>query len=111
MSSGGPLLVFELFLGRSMPPFGEVTASDWAEFLNQVVTPALPNGFTVCDAMGGWMSPASGKTPYEHTKVLMTALPHVPGSIATVKRIGSNYRVTFHQRAVGMTITRAGGSF
>jgi Protein of unknown function (DUF3574) len=110
-SFGGPLLVFELFLGRSMPPFGEVTTSDWAEFVNQVVTPALPNGFTVYDAMGAWMSPVGGKTLYERTKVLMTALPDVPGSITTVRRIGNNYRLTFHQKAVGMTITRACGSF
>jgi hypothetical protein len=111
VSSGGPLLVFELFLGRSMPPFGEVTASDWTEFLNQVVTPALPNGFTVYDAMGGWMSPVSGKTLYEGTKVLMTALPDLPSSFATVKRIRNNYRLTFHQQVVGMTVTPACGSF
>jgi hypothetical protein len=28
VSFGRPLLMFELFLGRSMPPFGEVTAGD-----------------------------------------------------------------------------------
>ncbi len=111
VSSGGALLVFELFLGRSMPPFGEVTAGDWAAFVNQVVAPALPNGFTVYDAMGGWMSRVSGKTLYERSKVLMTALPDGPASIATVKRIGNIYRVTFHQQVVGMTITPVCGSF
>jgi hypothetical protein len=110
-SSGGPLLVFELFFGRSIPPFGEVTASDWDAFVDHVVIPALPNGFTVYDAMGGWMSPLSGKTVHERTKVLMTALPDVPGSIASVNRIRNDYQVAFHQQMVGMTITTACGSF
>lgn len=110
-SSGRPLLVFELFLGRSMPPFGEVTGSDWNAFVNQVVTPALPHGFTVYDAVGSWMSPVSRKTIYERTKVLMTALPDSPGSIVTVERIRNDYRKMFHQRVVGMTVTQTCGSF
>jgi Protein of unknown function (DUF3574) len=76
-----------------------------------VVTPALPDGFTVYDAIGGWISPVSGKAVYERTKVLMTALPDVPGSIGTVTRIRNDYRVTFHQQMVGMTVTPACGSF
>lgn len=108
---GGPLLMFHLFLGRSMPPFGEVTDGEWDKFANQIVTPALPNGYTVYDATGAWMSPASGKTIRERTKVLMAALPDTPGSIAAVKRISNDYRVKFHQQVVGMTVTPACGSF
>lgn len=111
VSSGGPLLVFELFLGRSIPPLGEVTDSNWNTFVSYVVSPALPHGFTVYDAMGGWMSTVGRKTVYERTKVLITALPDSPDSILTVKRISNAYRIMFHQQAVGMTVTRACGSF
>jgi len=111
VSSGGPLLVFELFLGLSMPPFGEVTDSEWGAFIDQVVTPALPQGFTVYDAAGGWMSPLSRKTLYERTKVLMTALPDSPGSFVTINRIRNKYRIMFHQHVVGITVTRACGAF
>lgn len=110
-SYGAPLLVFELFFGRSMPPLGEVTDHDWDAFVDQVVTPALPRGFTVYNATGGWMSPVSRTTLHERTKVLMTALPDSPGSIATVRRIRNEYRIMFHQQVVGMTVTRACGSF
>ena len=110
-SSGGPLLVFELFLGRSIPRHGEVTDSEWDAFVDQVVTPALPRGFTVYDAAGGWMSPVSRKTLHERTKVLMTALPYSPSSFVTINRIRNDYRVMFHQHVVGLTVTRACGAF
>ena len=109
--SGGPLLVFELFLGRSIPRDGEVTDSEWDAFIDQVVAPALPQGFTVYDAAGGWMSPVSRKTLHERTKVLMTALPDSPGSFATINRIRNDYRIMFHQQVVGITVTRACGAF
>jgi hypothetical protein len=108
---GPPLLIFQLYMGRSMPPFGEVTDADWDAFVDRVVTPALPNGFTTFDANGGWMSPASGKTIRERTKVLMTALPNAPDSIAKVKQIRNDYQVKFHQQVVGMTVSPACGSF
>ena len=111
VSSGGPLLVFELFLGRSIHRYGEVTDSEWDAFIDQVVTPALPQGFTVYDAAGGWMSPISRKTLHERTKVLMTALPDSPASFATINRIRNDYRVMFRQQVVGITVTRACGGF
>jgi hypothetical protein len=108
---GPPLLVFQLYMGRSMPPFGEVTDKDWDDFVNKIVTPALPNGFTTFDANGGWMNPASGKTIRERTKVLMTALPDAPASVAAVKHIRNDYLIRFHQQLVGMTVSPACGSF
>jgi hypothetical protein len=111
VSFGRPLLVFELFLGRSIPPSGEVTDSDWATFVSHVVGPALPHGFTVYDAMGGWTSSVDRKMAYERTKVLIAALPDSRDSIVTVKRISNAYRVMFHQQVVGMTLMRACGSF
>jgi len=111
VSPGGPLLVFQLFLGRSIPRDGEVTASEWDAFIDQMVIPTLPQGFTLYDAVGAWMSPVSGKTLHERTKVLMTALPDAPGSFVTINRIRNDYRVMFHQHVVGLTVTRACGAF
>ena len=111
VSSGGPLLVFELFLGRSIPGHGEVTDSKWDAFIDQVVTPALPQGFTVYDAAGGWLSPVSRKTLRERTKVLLTALPDSPSSFVAINQIRNDYRTMFHQQVVGITVTRACGAF
>ena len=108
---GPPLLIFRLYMGRSMPPFGEVTDKDWDAFVDKVVTPSLPHGFTTFDANGGWMSPASGQTLRERTKVLMTALPDAPDSVGIVERIKNDYQVRFHQQLVGMTVSSACGTF
>ncbi|MDR3534975.1 MAG: DUF3574 domain-containing protein [Acetobacteraceae bacterium] len=108
---GPPMLVFDLFFGRAVPGRGDVTDAEWAGFVDRVVTPALPNGFTVFDAEGAWMSPAAHTTIHEHTKVLIVALPEGPESLAAVNRIRSAYQRTFQQQRVGMTVQVACGSF
>lgn len=108
---GPPMQVFELFFGR--PHVAQEDAADraWSGFVDRVVTPALPNGFTVFDATGAWMNPATGKTIIERSKVLMVALPEVPESLAAVQRIRNEYQVQFRQQLVGMTVAPACGSF
>jgi Protein of unknown function (DUF3574) len=44
---GAPMLEYQLFFGR-----GPVTDQTWSEFAAAVVTPHLPDGFTVVDADG-----------------------------------------------------------
>ncbi len=108
---GPPMLVFDLFFGRSVPGRGDVTDAEWAGFVDRVVTPALPNGFTVFDAEGAWMSPAAHATIHEHTKVLIVALPDAPESLASVNFIRNAYQLAYHQQLVGMTAQMACGSF
>lgn len=105
------MLVFELFFGRSIHGQGDVSDRAWDDFRDQVVTPNLPNGYTVFDADGAWLGPGSGRTVQEHTKVLMVALPDAPASVAAVARVRHAYAVQFHQSLVGMTVTQACGSF
>jgi hypothetical protein len=109
--SGTPMTVFELFFGRSVRGDGEVSDQAWNDFLEQVVTPNLPNGYTVFDAVGAWRNPATGHTVHERTKVLLVALPVDAASAAAVARIRSAYQVQFHQMLVGMTVAPACGSF
>ena len=53
------MLAFELFFGRSIQGQSEVTDSAWEDFLDTVVTPNLPNGYTVFDGTGAWLNPAT----------------------------------------------------
>ncbi len=46
------MLEYHLFFGRA-----SVTDPAWAEFTARVITPQLPDGFTVLDANGQWMNP------------------------------------------------------
>jgi len=108
---GAPLLVFELFFGRSIQGQGEVGERAWNDFLDQVVTPNLPNGYTVFDASGAWLSPSTGHTLRERTKVLLVALPDDATAATAVARIRRAYAVQFDQTQVGMAVAPACGSF
>ena len=105
------MLVFELFFGRSIHGQGEVSDRAWDDFLEQVVTPNLPNGYTVFDAAGAWRNPATGHTAHERTKVLLAALPEVATSAAAIERVRQAYAEQFHQTLVGMTVAPACGAF
>jgi hypothetical protein len=108
---GPPVLVFDLFFGRNSTGRGNVTDKEWRDFLDQEITPNLPNGYTVLDADGAWMNPISQKTIHEPTKLLLVALPDVPDSLAAITRIRNAYQVRFRQQLVGMAVQRGCGSF
>jgi len=105
------VLVFNLFFGRTVPGRGDLSEAEWHDFLNRVVTPNLPNGYTVLDANGAWMNPITKKTIQERTKLLLVALPDVPDSVAAVSRIRNAYQVQFRQQLVAMSVQSGCGSF
>jgi hypothetical protein len=108
---GPPMLVFDLFFGRAIPARTILTEAEWQGFLNTVITPNLPNGYTVLDAYGAWMNPITRHTIEEPTKLLLVALPDDADSLAAISRIRTAYQVQFHQQLVGMTVQPACGSF
>ena len=48
----------ELYFGLSRKGAEDVTADEWKAFLDEVVTPLFPMGFTIVDAGGQWKSDA-----------------------------------------------------
>jgi hypothetical protein len=108
---GHPMLVVDLYFGRSIPGLGEVSEEDWRKFEDRVVTPNLANGYTAHNAAGAWMNPVTHKTIHEATKVLTVAIPDVPESLAAIGRIREAYQIQFRQQLVGMTAHPACGSF
>ena len=69
---GAPMLEYHLFFGRA-----SVTDPAWAEFTAHVITPQLPDGFTVLDANGQWMNPAHASDRRERTKCIVVAVPDI----------------------------------
>ena len=108
---GRPMLVFDLFFGRAVRARGDVTDAEWQAFRDAVITPGLPNGYTLLDADGAWMNPVTRTTIQERTKVLVVALPSSPGRLAAIDHIRNEYQVRFHQQRVGMTVQPGCGSF
>jgi len=60
----------ELYFGRSLPDGSIVTDEQWANFLNDVVTPRFPDGFTVLDGLGQYRG-KSGQIVKERSKVIV----------------------------------------
>ena len=101
-----PMLEYQLFFGRAA-----VSDQAWADFTAQVVTPHLPDGFTVLDAYGQWMNPATHRVAREPTKVIVVAVPDTPASVAAIDAIERVYRTQFHQQSVGTVVHPVCGAF
>lgn len=109
--SGQPMRIYDLYFGRAAAGRAEITDPEWRAFRDQIITRALPNGFTVLDGQGAWMNPRTRATISESTKILEVALPDTAESLTTINRIRAAWRRRFHQYVVGMTVHTGCGSF
>jgi hypothetical protein len=62
--------VTELYFGRNIPGGGEVSDAGWRGFLDEVVTPRFPEGFTALDGEGQYQM-SDGTITRERSKVLV----------------------------------------
>lgn len=87
-----------LYFGTAKPD-GRVTAQEWQEFMNQVVTPRFPGGLTSWEASGQWQS-ATGVIERESSHVLHIVHPDTEESERAVQEIMDRYKTEFQQQAV-----------
>lgn len=90
-----------LFCGRSIPGGGEVTDADVTKFLDEVVQPRFPQGFTVWTAEGRWHGGS------EKTLVLEVTHPFEARDDRLMREIAEEYRRRFRQEAVLRVMTPA----
>lgn len=64
----------ELFFGLSKPDGSEVTDEEWIQFLDDVVSPAFPKGYTILLAEGRYQD-SGGRTIAERSRVLVILYP------------------------------------
>ncbi|MGE0418879.1 MAG: DUF3574 domain-containing protein [Acetobacteraceae bacterium] len=103
--------IYTLYFGQAVPERADVTEEEWVVFVEKVISPSLPAGFTVLNARGAWFSPRAGRTVHEATKVLVVALPDADSSLATINHVRGAYQTRFRQQLVGMTIHKSCGEF
>jgi hypothetical protein len=91
----------ELFMGLSKRDGGIVSDSEWEQFLDEVVTPAFPKGYTVLDADGRFRG-NDGKTISEASRVLIILYPKTDKkeSRRKIEEIRAAYIKRFEQEAV-----------
>ena len=109
--TGSAMALFTLYLGEAIRGRPDLTNEEWQSFLDNTVTTALPDGYTILDGNGAWMNPVTHKTGKEATKVVIAALPDTQESRTAINRIRFAYQIAFHQQSVGMTVQPACGAF
>jgi hypothetical protein len=91
----------ELYFGRSKPDGSIVTDEAWDKFLNDVVTPRFPDGFTVLDGAGQYRDKA-GRIVKEPSKVLvfLYSRKNRKTSSVAIDEIRAEYVRLFNQESV-----------
>ncbi len=90
----------ELFFGLSKRSGGQVSEAEWTKFLDEIVTPAFPDGYTVVDADGRFRDGLV--TISEKSKVLIVLYPKSSRSESRRKldAIRAAYVKQFDQKSV-----------
>jgi hypothetical protein len=94
-----------LSFGMNSKDGSGVSEQEWAGFLQKVVTPRFPDGFTVLTGYGQWRNGSSQKIVIEASRVLI--LTHVDNRRVAekIKEIKAAYIRQFKQDAVFHTRT------
>lgn len=100
--------IAEAYFGRNSAGREVVDDAAWARFMDEVVTPAFPDGLTVLDGAGQWRN-REGRIGRERSKVLVVALPAASpaDALARLAPLRAAYTQRFAQESV-MVATRAG---
>ena len=88
-----------LYFGREIPQGGQVSEQAWCQFVDEVVTPRFPEGFTMWWAEGQWRD-ALGAIMRESTYVLELAHSEGKDQQIKLKEIIEAYKYRFRQESV-----------
>lgn len=88
-----------LYFGRNRPGGGAVTDEEWQSFLDQVLTPRFPAGWTVVAATGQWKG-KSGLVEQERSEVVTVFHSGAEAARRAVMEVVVEYKRRFQQEAV-----------
>ena len=87
-------------LGPADQPGQGVSESSWRAFLDKEVTPRFPEGLSVFDVSGQWLSPKRGTIGYEHSKALLILYQDSPRHRADIEAIRSAWKTLTNDESV-----------
>ena len=97
-ASSAPQIRTTLYFGLSRPK-GSVSELEWQIFLRDEVTKRFPDGLTVWQAEGQWLTPV-GSIDREQSKVLLLVHADTAAARQSVQAVIHAYRDTFDQQSV-----------
>ena len=106
-----PMVVAELFFGRTIIGRAPLSEAEWAEFAAQTIAPNFPDGFTVVNGAGQWRNPRTGQVVREPTKIVLAAAKPAPDLARRLAAVIDAYKARFHQQSVGVITRNACAAF
>ncbi len=97
--AGKPMIETQLYFGLSKS-HGAVSAREWEGFVEREVTPRFPEGFTILDARGFWLSAQAKHTISENSKVLIRVHDGAAKDNEAIGAIIESYKRAFAQESV-----------
>ena len=94
-----PMVRDTLYLGRGRSGGGRVEADAWQRFVDDVVVPRFPDGFTLVPAEGSWRA-GDGAIASEPSTLLIVLHDGDAAATAAIAEIAANYKRRFEQEAV-----------
>ena len=94
-----PAAEFRLYFGRNTGDVETVSDEAWGAFLADEITPRFPDGLTVMDAAGQWLS-GRGQLIVERSKVVILLAPDTQEALRSTEEIAHAYNEKFSQEAV-----------
>jgi uncharacterized protein DUF3574 len=88
-----------VYFGRNRPDGGTVSDAEWQEFLDAVVTPKFPDGFTVVEGTGQWKG-RSGVVERERSAIVTFLHAGSAADRGAVAEVAAEYKRRFRQEAV-----------
>ncbi|GGB51196.1 hypothetical protein GCM10011505_35340 [Tistrella bauzanensis] len=113
LDSDARMIRAQLFFGLSRPDGRPpVTAADFDGFVDQTVSPAFPDGFTIIETTGGWRDTETGQTIREAGRsLILLADGPAPALRQRLDTLRRDYMTRFDQQAVGLALDTACVSF
>ena len=103
MPNQHPMLVAELFFGRTRAGRLIVTDAEWSRYLTDTITPNFPDGLTVFDGYGQSRNPTTGVISREgKVKIVLIAVNPTPDVPTRLTAVIDTYKSRFAQRSVGL---------
>jgi hypothetical protein len=97
--AGTQMTKSDLYCGMAVKDAPNVSDEQWRQFLDEVVTPRFPDGFTVTTAEGQWRG-KDGKIVHEPSRVLSVVRTNGPENNRKIEEIRDAYKQRFHQDSV-----------
>jgi transcription termination factor NusB len=93
------LIQTDLYFGRNIAEGGEVSEAEFQQFLDQEITPRFPDGLTVYDADGQFLS-STNTLVQEPSKVVSLIFEDTVENEAAIDQIIQAYKQQFQQESV-----------